>query len=322
MRETSADREVELQRQQTDSEYLKLHHLEDTEVEEFDDFPSDVTVYSSRWQHWAKLVLLGLLVGTLGGIFAVLGLPVLLDKVVIPLMEWESSTFSRPVLAFVLVGSMAVLPVLMMPSGPSMWLAGMIFGYGLGFLIIIVGTFIGMSIPFLIGRWLLHARIQRWLKRWPKRAAMISIADRGGWFYQFRVVFLLRISPIPYALFNYAVSTTNIKYGQYITASCAAMVPEGFISIYSGRLLRTLADMKHAKHHWTAVEIVYNLVGLCVAVGVTIAGTIYGRKTFHNLELKEAQRTDAGEQMDGPHTHQMDSRSLKDMGLVSVDIPF
>ena len=66
-------------------------------------------------------------------------------------MEWEATTFGRPVLALVLVASLALFPVFFIPSGPSMWLAGMIFGYGLGFVIIMVGTTIGMVLPYLIG---------------------------------------------------------------------------------------------------------------------------------------------------------------------------
>ena len=66
-------------------------------------------------------------------------------------MEWEATTFGRPVLTLVLVASLALFPVCLIPSGPSMWLAGMIFGYGLGFVIIMGGTTIGMVLPYLIG---------------------------------------------------------------------------------------------------------------------------------------------------------------------------
>lgn len=66
-------------------------------------------------------------------------------------MQWEASAFGRPVLAIVLVASLALFPVILVPSGPSMWLAGMIFGYGWGFLIIMAGTTIGMVVPYLIG---------------------------------------------------------------------------------------------------------------------------------------------------------------------------
>jgi uncharacterized membrane protein YdjX (TVP38/TMEM64 family) len=67
------------------------------------------------------------------------------------MMQWEASAFGRPVLAIVLVASLALFPVILVPSGPSMWLAGMIFGYGWGFLIIMVGTTIGMVVPYWIG---------------------------------------------------------------------------------------------------------------------------------------------------------------------------
>ncbi|CBI29603.3 unnamed protein product, partial [Vitis vinifera] len=73
------------------------------------------------------------------------------EKILLPIMHWEATAFGRPVLAFVLVASLALFPVLLIPSGPSMWLAGMIFGYGLGFVIIMIGTTIGMVLPYLIG---------------------------------------------------------------------------------------------------------------------------------------------------------------------------
>lgn len=66
-------------------------------------------------------------------------------------MQWEATAFGRPVLAIVLVASLALFPVVLIPSGPSMWLAGMIFGYGLGFVIIMIGTTIGMVLPYMIG---------------------------------------------------------------------------------------------------------------------------------------------------------------------------
>lgn len=81
-------------------------------------------------------------------------------QVIIPLMVWESTEFSRPVLAVVIVCSLAFFPMFIFPSGPSMWLSGMMFGYGYGFLIIMGGTTIGQSLPYFIGHWLLHDRIQ------------------------------------------------------------------------------------------------------------------------------------------------------------------
>jgi uncharacterized membrane protein YdjX (TVP38/TMEM64 family) len=73
-----------------------------------------------------------------------------------PIIQWEAKSFRRPVLAVVIIASLALFPVVFLPSGPAMWLTGIIFGYGLGFLIIMAGITIGMSIPYWIGSLFRH----------------------------------------------------------------------------------------------------------------------------------------------------------------------
>ncbi|KAI7991434.1 TVP38/TMEM64 family membrane protein slr0305 [Camellia lanceoleosa] len=158
-----------------------------------------------------------------------------ISKVLLPILQWEATAFGRPVLAIVLVASLAIFPILLIPSGPSMWLAGMIFGYGLGFVIIMVGTTVGMILPYLIGL-LFRERIHQWLKRWPEKAAMIRLAGEGSWFHQFRVVALFRVSPFPYTIFNYAIVVTSMRFWPYLCGSITGMVPEAFIYIYSLQL--------------------------------------------------------------------------------------
>ncbi|KAL8027302.1 hypothetical protein ABFX02_14G086800 [Erythranthe guttata] len=230
---------------------------------------------------WCSITILLLL------IFAKWGVPFLVEKVLFPLLQWEATAFGRPVLALVLVASLALFPVFLVPSGPSMWLAGMIFGYGLGFVIIMVGTTIGMILPYLIGL-LFRDRIHQWLKRWPKKAAMIRLAGEGSWFHQFKVVALFRVSPFPYTIFNYAVVVTNMRFWPYLCGSVAGMIPEAFIYIYSGRLIRTLADVQYRNHHLTPVEIIYNVISFVVAIITTIAFTIYAKRTLKHLETTEA----------------------------------
>lgn len=177
------------------------------------------------------------------------------------MMQWEAATFGRPVLVVILVASLALFPVFFMPSGPSMWLAGMIFGYGIGFLIIMVGTTIGMVLPYFIGLFFrdrihvsqqLYLKInnvlqhmlnfliffsflktlQQWLKKWPQTAAMVRIAGEGDSFHQFRMVALFRISLFPYTVFNYAIVVTSMMFWPYLWGSIVGMIPEAFIYIY------------------------------------------------------------------------------------------
>ncbi|CAI0438439.1 unnamed protein product [Linum tenue] len=106
---------------------------------------------SKSSQRWTKILTLCIVIGLVVFISIKWVLPFLFKKVLYPMMKWEATAFGRPVLALVLVGSLALFPVFLIPSGPSMWLAGMIFGYGIGFVIIIAGTTIGMILPFFIG---------------------------------------------------------------------------------------------------------------------------------------------------------------------------
>lgn len=269
--------------QQENTDYVRLGYFDEQEPEEYGRFlPFKVPGACSMWW-WIKVVLLGLCLLALVASFFIWGMPFLIDKVIIPVLDWEALTFSTHTLVFVLILSIGFFPVFLLPSAPSMWLAGINFGYGFGFLIVMAGTSVGMSLPYFIGS-LFHSRIQKWLERWPKKAAVIRLAGEGNWFHQFRAVALLRISPFPYIIFNYAVVATNVKYCPYIIGSYVGTIPEVFITIYSGRLLRELADMKSESHHLTELQNVYNTLGFCMAVGTTICITLYAKKALRTLQ--------------------------------------
>eukprot|EP00262_Sarcandra_glabra_P006556 TRINITY_DN18897_c0_g1_i1.p1 TRINITY_DN18897_c0_g1~~TRINITY_DN18897_c0_g1_i1.p1 ORF type:complete len:329 (+),score=32.27 TRINITY_DN18897_c0_g1_i1:142-1128(+) len=269
-----------------DSEFVRLVVSNEPGIAEVDILQPQGKSKLKSFVWWTKTLLCCLVLIIFSIIFLKWGVPFLLEKVLMPIMQWEATAFGRPVLALILVASLALFPVLLIPSGPSMWLAGMIFGYGLGFVIIMTGTTIGMALPYLIGS-LFRDRIHKWLKRWPQKAAVIRLAGEGSWFHQFRVVALFRVSPFPYTIFNYAIVVTVMKFGPYICGSCAGMVPEAFIYIYSGRLIRTLADMKYGNHHMTTVEIVYNVISFIVAIFTTVAFTVYAKRALNDLKKGE-----------------------------------
>ncbi|XP_051145541.1 uncharacterized protein LOC127261294 [Andrographis paniculata] len=276
---------TELEKKQVredNSEYVRLViHNNELKLPEVDTESQTRTRKGRTW--WIKAIIWCIIAIILTFVLVKWGMPFLVEKVLFPILQWEATAFGRPVLALVIVASLALFPVFLIPSGPSMWLAGMIFGYGLGFVIIMVGTTIGMILPYLIGL-LFRDRIHQWLKRWPQNAAMLRLAAEGSWFHQFRVVALFRISPFPYTIFNYAIVVTDMRFWPYLCGSIAGMIPEAFIYIYSGRLIRTLADVQYRNHHLTPVEIIYNTVSFVVAIITTIAFTVYAKKTLKAAE--------------------------------------
>ncbi|XP_031253562.1 transmembrane protein 64-like [Pistacia vera] len=239
----------------------------------------------SVW-YWVKLGLLLTCLGLLAAVFLKWVGPFFMDKEVIPIINWETTTFSHPILALLVFASVALFPTFLLPSSPSMWVAGMTFGYGFGFLLIMPAVAVGISLPYFIGSLFLH-KIQGWLEKYPKKAAILRAAGEGNWFHQFRTVALIRISPFPYIIYNYCAVATRVKYGPYFLGSLVGMVPEIFVTIYTGILIRTLADASQEQHFLSAPQIIFNVLGFCGSVAATIFFTVYAKRQLKVLQKDE-----------------------------------
>lgn len=239
---------------------------------------------SMSW--WAKLILLILLFGVLAVVSLKWVGPFIMNKVIIPAINWETKTFSRSELAILVFASVSIFPTLFLPSSPSMWVAGMTFGYGYGFLLIIGAAVIGVSLPYFIGS-LFHRKIQGLLERYPKRASVIRLAGEGTWFNQLRAVALIRISPFPYIFYNYCAVATDVGYIPYLFGSLIGMVPEIFLTIYTGIIIKTLADASQDCRFMSAQQIVFNLIGFCATMSATALVTCYARRRLQQLQKEE-----------------------------------
>ncbi|GAA0168035.1 hypothetical protein LIER_22847 [Lithospermum erythrorhizon] len=235
---------------------------------------------------WARLMLVFVFLGVLAAVFLKWVCPFFMDKEVIPLINWERGTFSNLVLAVLVVTSMALFPVLLLPSSPSMWVAGLTFGYSYGFLLIIGGMTIGMSLPYFIGHVFYH-KIHGLMERYPKKATLIKLAGDGNSFDQFRAVSLIRISPFPYCIYNYCAVATGVKYFPYLLGSLLGVVPEVFVALYTGILIKALADASQDQRSLSTQEILFNVAGFCFTIATTVIITIYANRRLKQLQQEE-----------------------------------
>ncbi|KAG0502790.1 hypothetical protein HPP92_002862 [Vanilla planifolia] len=234
---------------------------------------------------WVKVVFLVAVLAAAAAVAVIFVGPMFIRRVVVPILEWERETFSIPVLGLLLFASIALFPAVFLPSSPSMWIAGMTFGYIYGFILIMAGAAIGMSLPYYFGS-SFRQKIHKWLERWPNKSAIVRLAGEGDWFHQFRAVTLIRISPFPYIVFNYASVATNVKYCPYICGSLVGIVPETYMTIYSGRLLWSLAGGTDESGLLSLQQVICDVLGFCSALAATVAVTIYAKRTLQNLQEK------------------------------------
>ncbi|GKC42644.1 SNARE associated Golgi protein [Tanacetum coccineum] len=198
----------------------------------------------------------------------------LIDKEVIPILKWETKTFSKPVLIF---ASVALFPSIFLPSTPSMWVAGITFGYAYGCLLIIGGVVIGTSLPYFIGSLFYH-KIEETLERFPKKASILRLAVEGDCFDQFKAVILLRISPFPYILYNCCAVATGVKFSPYLFGTLVGKLPEICIAIYTGIMISSLADASNDDRTMSTPQIVCTVVGFLLTLVTTAGVTVYTKR--------------------------------------------
>lgn len=247
---------------------------------------SDEWGWWSWWWWWAKIAAAVLLLVVLAAVFFKWIAPFLMEKEIIPIMNWERKTFSTGVLGLLVFISIALLPTIFIPTKPSMWVAGMTFGYGYGFLLVTAGLAIGTSIPFFIGK-LFYSKIHAWLERHPKEAFVIRLGGAGTWFSQFQVVALIRVSPFPHILYNYCAVATDVKYGPYLLGTLVGMLPDIFLGLYTGVLIKALANASYSGGSMSILQMVVDVGGFCIVVAAAVLITMYAKRRLEELQMQE-----------------------------------
>ncbi|PWA76092.1 SNARE associated Golgi protein [Artemisia annua] len=136
----------------------------------------------------------------------------------------------------------------------------------------------------------LYPKIKRWLEKYPKKASIIRLAGEGDWYDQFRAVTLLRISPFPYVIYNYCAVATDVKFVPYLFGTLVGIVPEVFVAIYTGIMIRTLADASKEERSLAPLQIVFTVCGFILTIVTTIIVTVYAKKRLSELQKAEEEQ--------------------------------
>lgn len=129
------------------------------------------------------------------------------------------------------VGLYVLATVAFLPGSVLTLGAGAAFGLWKGFVLVSIGSTLGASAAFLVGRYLFRDWVSRKLEKVPAFAAIAGAVGTEGW----KVVLLTRLSPVlPFNLFNYAYGLTTAGFGEYALASWIGMIPGTFLYVYLG----------------------------------------------------------------------------------------
>lgn len=175
----------------------------------------------------------------------------------------------------------AVATVLLFPASLLTVAAGFAFGLGWGIAVVWVGATAGAALAFLVARHVARERVEKVARKREDFRAIDQAIGEEGW----RIVALLRLSPlVPFSLSNYLYGLTAIRFGPYVLASAAGMLPGTVLYTYLGVAGRAAAAAsageKRSSLEWAALA-----TGLAATVVATVLITRMARRELRKVRL-------------------------------------
>jgi uncharacterized membrane protein YdjX (TVP38/TMEM64 family) len=127
-------------------------------------------------------------------------------------------------------GIYALAPVLMLPSVPFGWGAGILFGFWPGLAAVTMGSIVANSVGFLLARHYLREEFEDRIRQQPKFVAVDRMIGREGW----RIVGLLRLTWLHEGFTNYLCGTTAVRFRPYLLVSAVGLLPGNILAVYLG----------------------------------------------------------------------------------------
>ena len=226
---------------------------------------------TTKHSYLSRLVILVVVLA--GLITAALFLP--LKDYVISVLEWTQSLGWWGTIfmaAFYIVAC-----VLLLPGGIITLAAGFLFGVVTGTITVSIGSTLGASAAFLVGRTFARDWVRRKVSGRPKFEAIDRAVGEQG----FKIVLLTRLSPIfPFNIQNYAYGLTGVKLWKYTLASWIGMLPGTVAYVYIGSGLRSLTEVATGQTEGGWVQRVFFWGGMVATVVVMVVVTRIAQKAL------------------------------------------
>jgi uncharacterized membrane protein YdjX (TVP38/TMEM64 family) len=151
--------------------------------------------------------------------------------------------------------------------------AGAIFGLWMGLVWVVVAGTITAVVIFVLGRQFLRSRVEGLLEGHPKIKAVDAAASDAG----FRLMVLLRLSPLNFTLLNYLLAVSRARFKPYALA-CLGMFPGNFSTVYIGFAAKHAADlakrMKQSGGQLPAGDSLVHELTLFIGLGAAILASV------------------------------------------------
>ncbi|MFH1282708.1 MAG: TVP38/TMEM64 family protein [bacterium] len=163
---------------------------------------------------------------------------------------------------FIFLGIYIIAVVAAIPGSALTIAAGALFGSVIGVITVSIGSTVGASLAFLIGRYFARDAVAGWLAKSEKFAKLDLMTEKHGAF----IVALTRLFPIfPFNMLNYGFGLTKVKFWTYVLWSWLCMLPGTMVYVIGSD-----AIVKTTKSGVVPLELIGILVGAVTLLAVLV----------------------------------------------------
>jgi uncharacterized membrane protein YdjX (TVP38/TMEM64 family) len=220
----------------------------------------------------------------------------------LPVRDWIGALLAwiqtlGPAAPVILILVYIIACVMLIPGSLITLGAGFLFGLGKGFIVVSIGSVVGATIAFLIGRTLARDWISERVNKKPKFQAVDEAVGQRG----FYIVLLTRLSPVfPFTLLNYFYGITAVSMRDYVLASWIGMIPGTLMYVYFGSIVKNLTELVAGEASTGTGGTILFWFGLVATVAVAVMVTRIARRALNEVIAKKSVAPDhLGE--DGSH---------------------
>jgi uncharacterized membrane protein YdjX (TVP38/TMEM64 family) len=158
--------------------------------------------------------------------------------------------------------------------------AGLLFPISAGEIYIVISTYLAAALIFVSGRYLFRQKVVNFIAK-NKRFSRLDAALGNQ---AFKLMFLLRLTPLPFAMLSYAFAVAPVRFWTYLTATSGILIYNVTL-VYIGYTTKHIAGLVSHSSAQPAVSYPLLVAGLLLTLGVLFYVSKLAGKTLNELHV-------------------------------------
>ena len=160
--------------------------------------------------------------------------------------------------------------------------AGLLFSIGAAEFYMAIATYLAAAVIVLLGRYLLKDKVVTFIAKRKQLAALDTTISNQP----FKLMFLLRLTPLPFAMLSYAFSVTQVRFWPYLAATSGILIYNTSL-VYMGYTTKHLAGLVSGSAKQSGVSYPLLALGVVISLLVLYYVTKIAAETINRLSLEK-----------------------------------